>query len=483
MAKTRTTTQRAPGGRFSWFALILLILAIVGFCLSLRPRGIGDQWRRTVKDLTAREGVLTLANKIRAGGTVTVTGTGDGASSGEAVFALPGQASLSVTGEEEFLITASDGKVTLTQGNDRASASLSNALAGFDASHYAEEEGTVSDCLRAFLLLTEERQDGAALTEPYEKAVRRRLPRAARSRDSLEDGFAAQKTVYTFDAKRLSAILKDWQKTLPEDKELRQWATDGVRTLYALENKSAPGELIARIEDLLSGKDGSLDKIAAGLNEGKGTVTVSFWTASNRVVKLEAAWELPCGGETLRGTAALDLGKDPAKAQTRSFKFTQRFVGDTETQITVTASDTVSENSKTGYVREASFALSDPGFRLLPAAEGDTGNRSLKVKFSWGKQRGDLGLRLVSDERTVQFRGEMTEYKAGKRADFVIRRVEVDGENRISGQSFAVSVRPGGTPAAAAASKNDLFRAPEPEILPETEPETPPETAQETVQP
>lgn len=475
MARAKTEKRETPRrGRFSWFALVLLIAALVGFILALRPQSVESMWNRTLTDLQKRENVLAFARKALQSGTLAVTGEGKDANSAEAVFALPDAASLSVTGKETFLLTATADSLTLTRGEEVSSAPRAYALADYDASSFAEDTGDLALSLRRFLVLTETREDAAVLLAPYEKAIRRNLPRATRETVATDAGKETIIT-YEFDAKRLSSILAEWQKTLPGDEALRTFALDLFRTLYAAGGESAPEAMLGRVKDFLTGADGNQALLATGLAGGKGSVTVSLRAAGGRIIGLDAVWSLPFGGAVATGKTALDLGRDPAKAPLRTLEISEKWSqGGEDKTLFLSLKDYVKENSGSAYVREVECAFEDPFFRLLPEKEGDTGTRTLKVKYSWGKKRGDLGLRFTTEDKTVQFRGELKDYRAGKRAEIVLRRVEVDGENRIADQSYTVALRLGGTPAEALPGETELFQTPEPETAESAQaPQTP----------
>ncbi|MBQ3865767.1 MAG: hypothetical protein II776_02610 [Clostridia bacterium] len=461
-------------GRFSWLALLLLILTAVGLCLSLRPRGVEAAWRATVNALKERESAAVLAERTLSSGTVAAVGEGKGAAQIEARFALPGAASLSVKAGEAYQLSAAGDEIVLKKGDETLSGERRRALAALDGSAFAAGEDELARGLRAFVLLAEIRDGGA--TAPYEKILRRNLPGARSEQTVLEMGeekFSVRRLTYEFDAARLSKIFAGWQKTLPGDEALRQWATDLVRSGFALRGQTAPEKTVARIEDLLSGADGAQARIASGLEAGKGDLKAEFYLAGATVARIRVTFDLPLGEETVKGSVDLYLGQNVKKAPRRTFAASLTFTGkDVKDKIAFSLTDTVTENSGNAFIRDTEASFSDPAFRLLPAAEGDDGKREMRIKFSWGKKRGDLGLRFTSEERTVQFRGELTEYKAGNRAAFILRRIEVDGENRIPDQSYTVTVRPGGTPEALTGAKPGLFAAPQPETEPETEPET-----------
>ena len=469
MARTLKIKRSGPkGGRFSWVALTLLFISLVGFIIAMLPKSVESMWQRTLSDLNRREDTLAFLSRTLRSGSVVITGEGEGANSAEGIFALPDGASLAVTGGSEFLLCTSNDGLTLRQGEESASASARYALEAYDASHFAGEKDDAALTLRRFLLLTESRDDAGAVLAPYYKAVKRYLPRRTDESVTTEEG-AETVISYELDAKRLGAILTEWQKILPGDEALRSLTADFIRSCYAANGESAPQELINRIMDFLTGGDGNQALLATGFAGGKGSVKLSFRVVSDRVRGIRAAWDLPMGGENHQGALELDLGRDPARSAVRSFALLDKKIqGDQEQTLTLSLKDAVTENGNNAFVREAEFSLEDPGFLLLPQTEGDNGTRSVKLKFSWGKKRGDLGFRIATPEKTIQFRGELKDYNAGNRAEFVLRRVEIDGENRIPDQSYTFVLKAGGgTPATAALSETDLFRAPEQEAAPE----------------
>jgi hypothetical protein len=88
----------------------------------------------------------------------------------------------------------------------------------------------------------------------------------------------------------------------------------------------------------------------------------------------------------------------------------------------------LAEDSRTAFVREVEYSLSDPSGILFPS---ETGEMTGKIRYSWGKEKGDVGLRVITPEDQVGISGMVEEYKAGKSARIRISRFEVSRINRL----------------------------------------------------
>ena len=471
MAKAgQTNKETLRKGRFSWFALVLLLVSVIGFIFALLPKTVSAMWKRTAADLQKKESVFSFADKVLRGGTVTIAGEGEGANSAEAIFALPDKASLSVTGADNFLISLAEDAVTVERNGETSSASASWALAAFDKSYLAEEKSDLAYSLRRFLLLAEQRKSFSEVLDPYLKTVRSRMPREVREKVEGEDG-SELLISYEFDAKRLAAILAEWQKTLPGDTDLRLCVTDLVRAVYAFAGESAPQETVDRIDGFLSGADGRQALLAAGLSGGKGSLKWIYRAVNNKIRGVTVIWELPFGDAVSKGEFALDFGRDPGKSKLHTLSVTEKLTrGTGEETFSLILRDEVAKDDKAGYIREISLTAADPASRILPEAASEGGAHYLHLVYSLGRANAPtLGLLVETGGRTVRIGGELIEYKAGKQLEFRITRVAVEGRNIIDKQSYVVTVRTGGEPASLIPSKMTLFLPPETDRTPSGE--------------
>ena len=86
------------------------------------------------------------------------------------------------------------------------------------------------------------------------------------------------------------------------------------------------------------------------------------------------------------------------------------------------------EDSRTAYVRQLDYSVSDPAGTVLLS---ESGQISGKIRYSWGKEKGDIGLRIITPSGQIGFGGMIEEYKAEKSLRCRISRVEVDRINRL----------------------------------------------------
>ena len=111
----------------------------------------------------------------------------------------------------------------------------------------------------------------------------------------------------------------------------------------------------------------------------------------------------------------------------------------------------IEEDSKSALIRKWSYSFTDAVGAVTP----DAGQESGEIIFSWGKVKKDLGLRWVSGEDTVVFRGEFAKYKKGRKLEFYVDRVEWNGKRLSEEDRYAVSLsKKGETPVRREASKS-----------------------------
>ena len=108
------------------------------------------------------------------------------------------------------------------------------------------------------------------------------------------------------------------------------------------------------------------------------------------------------------------------------------------------------ESSKSALIRKWSYAFSDTVGAVTPAS----GQESGEIIFSWGKAKKDLGLRLNLGEDTLVFRGALEKYKKGKKLEFFVDRVELNGTRISVDDRYAVTLSTKGeTPSRREATK------------------------------
>ena len=116
--------------------------------------------------------------------------------------------------------------------------------------------------------------------------------------------------------------------------------------------------------------------------------------------------------------------------------------GETELFSLVFGSE-ITEESKSALIRRWNYSVTDS----VGAFCSETAEESGEIIFSWGKKKGDIGLRVAMGEEILSLRGELLKYKKGKAIEFSVNRVELNGKRISEDDSYTVNLsKKGETP-------------------------------------
>ena len=113
----------------------------------------------------------------------------------------------------------------------------------------------------------------------------------------------------------------------------------------------------------------------------------------------------------------------------------------------------VTEDSDSALIRKWNYSFSDSIGAICP----ETGAESGAITFSWGKAKGDLGLKLKLGAEELVFRGELLKYKKGSKLDLVVGRVEYNRQKLFEDDSYTVTFSKKGKTPTPCSAKEDLF--------------------------
>ncbi|MBR4288157.1 MAG: hypothetical protein IKT50_01825 [Clostridia bacterium] len=430
------------GGIFPALAVILFLATVIGFFGDMDPeKELLYTWENTFEAMAEEEETLCFLKDSLLLGEVEVLSDGKSIHYGAR---LPEEARLTFGGEgynadltskEESLVFSSSELSDAPRLGERQ-----GAAAAFFQSAYAESDalpGEIRTLLGLFLSMTDPDLISSADTLGD---VARSLwdiadPSCKRKNATWmagEEKLKVKDVTYRFDSEDLK---KMWTLFSSEGKkdEVQNAAVALFAATNALEGKALTAEKEEAIRAFFHGEgDLHADFSSALLSQGS-EGTLSFHIYKNYVIGIELIFK--SGDVTVN--SEIFFGKKVADAQERTLRFTVK--NGEETLLSALLSARVTENSKSAFIREWTWEISDPSSVFLTEKTESTG----KIRYSWGKTKKDIGLRFVLDGKEVTFGGTLTDYKLGKKCVFELRRLEVDRVNLLGKERLTVSITPG----------------------------------------
>ncbi len=441
------------GGFFSFLAVILAVATFIGLFASLSSGStLSRTWSKTEKKLMQREeGFLFLCSALQKG-SFSLT-DGETALSYEAN--LPEKASLSLSGagydlalfaSGSALTAKSESLLPKTLSGDRAFAAVSLSSSAFASEEVKKE---YLDLMGLFLALSDPNlPEGNALSGWMKKVAKASSPTLSYSDQILPhgDGIPVTSYYYRISSQGLQEGLLAWKKlgSDPKNADSLCAAISLLRASFGLETS---GETLEKIRAFAAGEGDWFQSLSDLAGKENSVLAVDFSVSGGCVIAITADFVL---GD-FSGKFELFLGQDVENAPEQSLSFTL-FQGE-EKAVSLSLISRLREDSKKAYIREVEYSLEDETSLLL----GDEKALSGKVRFSWGKVKGDLGLRLITAEKEINFRGKVTQWKKGSQIDFEILGLEVNKENILKGKTLLGHVDQKGEPAAPSASQGALF--------------------------
>ncbi|MBQ4036577.1 MAG: hypothetical protein IJC84_00450 [Clostridia bacterium] len=375
------------GGLFPLIALLLALLAMVGLFSVLRPEAaLLDAAGESLEELEERdETLLRLVSLLRTGrlvatekGKEVLTVTGDGETR---CLTLRGETRLSLyRSGDELILKPEEGEVT-----------------GGKADAFFPWLATLTDpelrlLLGAFVTWTDPRLTNDALLAECEALF-----------EAAEPTLTKEKTDFSHGEEEGSAELY----LLSAEGET---AAGAVALLKELRSDAALLQLLASLAE----ENGARREAIASFFAGEG----DFYEAVAKDPSLTA--ELTVFDGLLRRADMTLKGKDAALALSLTLDGTASGMVITATHGEAVSSlaltDSVTEDDRS-YLREIGITLTENGEA-----------RETRIRFSWGKSKNDLALRLTLTDTEYYFRGTLDENKKS-RVIFTLSRIEKDKEN------------------------------------------------------
>ncbi len=429
------------GGIFPVLAVILCFVTVISFFGAQDPqRELRQAWENTAEEFSEDEKTLIFLKDSLLQGSVDVSSEQESFSY---TARLPEEARLSFGGENY--------NASLTSKGEKL-ALLSAEL--LDAVRVGERGGAVQDFFESAYLesnvLSEEVKwilgMYLSLGDPDLLALEDRIGTVAEAlwgiaepsckRESAkitvsEKEIKVKNIIYTLDSEDLK---KMWTLFSAEAKkeDLQNSVVALYRAIFAVEEKGLSAAKEEAIRAFLRGEGEMHQRFNEVFLSPQSQAKFIFSVYKNRVIQMNAS--LKSGDVTVAGDVF--FGEKGSEAEERRAEFS---VLNGETALfSAKLSAHITENSAHAFVREWNWNIADEKNVLLEGKNETAG----KIRYSWGKSKKDLGLRVVLDEREVTFGGTLSEYKFGKRCKFDLIRMELDRKDLLGGKRYAVSLVP-----------------------------------------
>ncbi len=215
--------------------------------------------------------------------------------------------------------------------------------------------------------------------------------------------------------------------------------------LSATLSQKESDEAVKRFTSFLCGKSAEFQNFEKMLLSENSRATLTVTVYKGRV--LTANFLLGGGDSVLEARTSLS----PQYREDATLSFDLHATQGENRLLSLNLDSAIAENSKSALIRKWNWSYTD----TVGAIGSDPDEGKGEITFSWGKEKGDLGLKIALDESELVFRGELVKYKKGKKMDYVIGRVEWNGKKISEDDTYAVTLSAKGeTPASRRATEN-----------------------------
>ncbi|MBR2615939.1 MAG: hypothetical protein IKC69_04610 [Clostridia bacterium] len=414
----RERKAHRPGGIFPLLAVALTVVSLVGLFSYLSPASaLSRALEKTEKIWAKKENVLLFVGSALQSGSLSVEGDG---LSLQYEAALPDGASLEMKkGGEDVGLYAGGDEVVLETSllEDVLSDERVGAYAAWCESAFVEAGREETALMPLFLAASDPAlSDEKSMENLTDELYRAAKPSVEREKTELLGKSEQSATRYriSLSSERLSACAKTLTRAL--EKEASRAAL-GARLDLMLSLLPAVEGVHLSSEALLADK--ALEAFCEAAEESE--LTLDFYVCGGVVAAfgLEGEWD----GATL--SLSLFLGEKPAKEEQ---SLTLTLSPDGEEELVLRAKGAVTDDSEQAFIRTFSYELTDSSDTYL--AEKKSG----EVRFSWGRARGDVGMRLITPEGEWNVGGTVEEYKEKKSIRLCLSRFERNKENLLEGE-------------------------------------------------
>ena len=396
--KPRPGAKRPPRvGIFPCLVLALALVTLILFFVDTRPGTVLSRAAKKTAD-SLESPVLSMLYKASQHGTLTATGKGETVTY---IADLPARALVQKEGEGAF---------SLHLEQDSAAITLP---AQFSGARTAERKQLSAILQENNLALSAEDRVRlrlwSALCDPDLAAPKTRTALSlalqkekgkAKIASSLyldKDGeeVSCRAVVYTYDSKRALTFLQTFFDNASFDE-----IGAGLEALYALQNETLAVERRQAIAYAFAPLGTETTFILSAMSDPSATLTVTHCMASGALV--ETRIDLSSPRLTLTGALRYGVGGKAGDVTRGSFSVTK----DGAEALSLSFLARVTEDTKKAFLSEAEYSLTDATGLFTESADQSL---SGKMRFSLGKEKKDIGLRLVAGDSETYFRALLNE--------------------------------------------------------------------------
>lgn len=454
MDRSKTRTQNYKNGFFPLLACVLLVVTLTGFCLHLTGGGsVARAWKKTAGALREKEeAVLFLLSAVKEG---SLSAQGKDLSVSYQA-SLPRALSFSVKdhgaeigffAHEEQLTLHSPTLLEGAYAAPRSGCAIAFSQSILNGEAVSEEHAAL---FRLLLALSDpalwEEDAEADFSALWKKADPQMNKIPLKARDMGTVGGTAYE--YTVNSRGLVTALNE-VVSLGQKEAFRNGIRARAAAIFALCGKDFTPEDEQSLFDFLSGKGEAFDTFSQLV--GKSDSKLELGVIVNRkgfVSHFGASWNL---GEYQGEIAILLEGKNGTPSPEKATLSVKKGEGE---YLSFSAEFKVTDDSDLALIREATFSLSDQSGFLQKDEDEE---KTVTLRYSWGKEKGDLGLKILTAEKEINLRGALDEWKSGNRLAFRLKRLESDGKNLLPQKEIAFTLRPNASPKDAPEAKGALF--------------------------
>ena len=432
MAIKKSTDSRRGGAFAPLLALLLALITVFGiFSAANAEKSLIRAMKKTEKRWEKREELLLfVTDALFREGTLSIKQDKASAtySIGEEGWLLSQKGS-----EENFVLQGNRQQNTLFYSPE--------SLAAVYAGDWDEAAERLSATALSDRDLAEEEwaalKTAVSLTEPglYDalSLVEKRMtdlwqksnPEVRKERDSRKLGKDTQKGeryTVTWDSKAMTKLLKALAKYGKREEEQALAAALYDAFLCLADGKINEKDKNALLQ-FLRGEGEAYKEMLLLAQEDKASGKADFFVVKGEILRFEFSFSLQ--DTTLQGEWEWGKSIQDTTENTLHLSFEQKDKG----TLSLTLTDTLIENSDSALVREAAWSLRDSQGSYFK--KGDTEG---KIRFSYGKEKGDLGLCLEKEQEELVFRGTLKDYQKGKSVKVLLNQVEKNKEPVTSGE-------------------------------------------------
>ena len=442
--KRRGPEKRLRIGVFPYVVAVLALTTIVLCIVDTRPGVVLRRAAQKTLDALDMPQITALYQSWQSG-SVTARGNGETISF---QARLPAQALLKREGKGAFSLWLENDSVIVTapeKFSDAHAVARTLAARAFNAADVADS-AEEQDRIRLFLAWS----DPALALDQTKTALAAALT-AADAEASLTNGtFLSQEgeevscraVQYTLDSKQACAFLQTFF-----DQASGEELGAVYCAFYALQKKTVSEEAYQTFLDAISPTGKVPTFLCDAMRDPGAAVTVTHCLYRGKLCETQIRVSSPA--LTVTSTVRFGVGGKAGEESRADLKLEK----EGSEILTLSVSHRVAEDTKKAYLTEASFSMTDQT-GLFAESEAPLAG---KIRFSYGREKKDLGLRFILGGSETYFRALMTKEPSGGAVAFTLNAWEENRKNTLlHAWDIEISQNAGNIPAAPEAASSPL---------------------------